>query len=42
LGLSICQGIIEAHGGQVWANNRRGGGTIFTLTLPVNQPEAPV
>jgi two-component system sensor histidine kinase KdpD len=40
LGLSICKGIIEAHGGRIWARNRPGGGTIFTLALPL-QPTAP-
>jgi two-component system sensor histidine kinase KdpD len=39
LGLSICQGIVEVHGGRIWADNRHGGGTIITLTLPVEQPD---
>jgi len=34
LGLPICKGIVEAHGGTVRAENRLGGGTIFTITLP--------
>jgi signal transduction histidine kinase len=34
LGLSICKEIIEAHGGQIWATNRPGGGASFTFTLP--------
>ncbi len=37
LGLSISSGIIEAHGGRIWAENRPGGGTIVTLTLPLDQ-----
>jgi two-component system sensor histidine kinase KdpD len=42
LGLSICKGIIEVHGGHIWAENRSGGGTRVFLTLPVavEQPEA--
>jgi two-component system sensor histidine kinase KdpD len=36
LGLSICKGIIEAHGGRIWAKNREGGGTAVTFTLPLN------
>ena len=39
LGLSICKGIVEAHGGRIWANNREGGGTIVTVALPLHAPE---
>ncbi len=35
LGLSICKGIVEAHGGSIWAENRPGGGTIIRLMLPL-------
>jgi two-component system sensor histidine kinase KdpD len=35
LGLAICKGIIEAHGGQIHAENRPGGGTVITFSLPV-------
>jgi two-component system sensor histidine kinase KdpD len=35
LGLAICRGIVEAHGGRVWAENRDGGGTVFRFTLPI-------
>ena len=36
LGLYISKGIIEAHGGKVWAeNNPDGKGATFTFTLPV-------
>jgi two-component system, OmpR family, sensor histidine kinase KdpD len=34
LGLTICKGIIEAHGGKIRAINRTGGGTIVSVTLP--------
>ncbi|HEY3474372.1 MAG TPA: ATP-binding protein, partial [Anaerolineales bacterium] len=34
LGLSICKGIIEAHGGQIWAENIAGG-FAFNFTLPL-------
>jgi len=35
LGLSICKGIVEAHGGLISALNRAGGGTVVTVTLPL-------
>ena len=35
LGLTICQGIIAAHGGRMWAENREGGGAVFRFTLPI-------
>ena len=34
LGLAICKGIIEAHGGRIWAEERPGGGTCITIALP--------
>lgn len=35
LGLAICKGIVEAHGGRIWAENRPSGGTILTIALPL-------
>ena len=35
LGLSISKGIVEAHGGCIQAANRRGGGAIITVRLPL-------
>jgi two-component system sensor histidine kinase KdpD len=35
LGLTICRGIIEAHGGRIWAENRHGGGAIFRFAIPL-------
>jgi len=34
LGLAVCRGLVEAHGGRIWANNRSGGGAVFQFTLP--------
>jgi two-component system sensor histidine kinase VicK len=35
LGLFICKGIVEAHGGKIWAeNNSDGKGATFSFTLP--------
>lgn len=36
LGLAIVKGLVEAHGGRVWVENRPGGGAQFTFTLPFN------
>ena len=38
LGLAICKGIVDAHGGRLWAENRSGGGAVFRFTLPVATP----
>ncbi len=35
LGLTICRGILEAHGGSILAANREGGGARFTILLPL-------
>jgi signal transduction histidine kinase len=34
LGLAIVQGLVEAHGGRVWAESEAGRGTRFQFTLP--------
>ena len=33
VGLSISKRIIEAHGGEMWAEPNPGGGTLFRFTL---------
>ena len=33
IGLSVCSTIIKAHGGEIWASNRPGGGAVFCFTL---------
>jgi signal transduction histidine kinase len=35
MGLSIARTIVEAHGGQIWAENHTGGGAVFHVTLPL-------
>jgi two-component system, OmpR family, sensor histidine kinase KdpD len=39
LGLSICKGIIEAHGGKIWAENQAQG-FAFVFSLPLGGEEA--
>jgi two-component system, OmpR family, sensor histidine kinase KdpD len=41
LGLAIVKSIVEAHGGQVHARNRAGGGASFSITLPALRAEPP-
>jgi two-component system sensor histidine kinase KdpD len=35
LGLSICRGIVEAHGGKIWARNNTESGAVFFIRLPL-------
>jgi signal transduction histidine kinase len=44
LGLSVAKGMIEMHGGKIWAESREGAGSTFSFALPVDQrtPAAPL
>jgi two-component system sensor histidine kinase KdpD len=35
LGLTICRGIVVAHGGRIWVEPRPGGGAAFRFTVPL-------
>ena len=41
MGLAIAKGIIEAHGGKIRAENRPGGGTEISVTLPLPDSQKP-
>src|SRR5258708_29424911 len=36
LGLAVSRGLVEAHGGRIWEENRDEGGAIFRFTLPIS------
>jgi two-component system NtrC family sensor kinase len=35
LGLSICYGIVQEHGGRIWAESEEGKGALFVVELPI-------
>jgi two-component system, OmpR family, sensor histidine kinase KdpD len=39
LGLAVSKGIVEAHGGRIWAELREGGGLVIFVVLPVGEGE---
>lgn len=39
VGLSVCRGLVEAHGGRIWATPCQGRGAVFCFTLPLRLTE---
>ncbi len=35
LGLAIARGLVEAHGGKIWAESRTGGGARVVFAFPL-------
>jgi PAS domain S-box-containing protein len=40
MGLAICQNIIQAHGGSIWAENNPDQGATFCFTLPIAREDS--
>lgn len=41
LGLAVARGLVEAHGGKIWAETTPGGGATISFTLPLVAPGIP-
>ena len=42
LGLSICRGIVETHGGRIWVQSEVGKGSKFSFELPITKKESSI
>jgi two-component system sensor histidine kinase KdpD len=41
LGLAVASGLVQAHGGRIWVENRPQGGARFAFTLPLEETPRP-
>lgn len=41
LGLSLSKGIVEMHGGAIWAESKAGEGAVFQMVLPFQEASGP-
>jgi two-component system sensor histidine kinase KdpD len=39
LGLAICKGLVEAHGGRIWIKKQTTSGATISFTIPILQPD---
>ncbi|MFO0831999.1 MAG: sensor histidine kinase KdpD [Phycisphaerales bacterium] len=39
LGLTICEGIVQAHGGRIWTEHNQPRGVSFLFSLPIEYPQ---
>ncbi len=42
LGLAICKGLVEAHGGRIWIKNKNTPGATISFTIPLVSLNTPV
>jgi len=42
LGLAICKGLVEAHGGKIWIKKQTSSGATISFTIPIVQPNVVV
>lgn len=40
VGLAIARGIVEAHGGRIWAESRNGNGSVLRFTVPCQEDQS--
>jgi two-component system, OmpR family, sensor histidine kinase KdpD len=41
LGLAICKGLVEAHGGRIWIKKKNTPGTTISFTIPLAPADTP-